>query len=382
MVSPNAASPAVAASNHSGNHTGVPDGTSASPYSPISKEASAHSNRWLQDLELLHHWSTSTYLTFQMPKHNHDLWQIQVPRVAFQHAFLMHGLLAVTSLHLAHLHPNEKQRHYLISTSHQNSALAGFSTALQDVTRHNGEAVFLASIFVSLFAFGSSAIKCTDPEEPFGMCDVVELLVLIRGIEQTLSTKNTRKWVQEGRVASMLRAPSRTDPPVKQFEYVFRPYLDDFKDFVARSRLQYDANSIEAITHALAELDRTYELLLTEKPVINSGYIMSWPTCVSMDFLTLLQDGNPLALLLLAVFCALLHYHEDRWLWASWGARVIVLVRNALDPQWHSWLRWPKEVIDSGAKFNQQIHVDYTMGNGNKGWPSGSLSSEVSPSSA
>jgi hypothetical protein len=81
----------------------------------------------MNDLELLHHYTTSTYLTLTQdsPEHEH-VWQIVVPQLAVKHPFLMHGILASSALHLAHVLPERQQEYTVLAANHESMALPAF----------------------------------------------------------------------------------------------------------------------------------------------------------------------------------------------------------------------------------------------------------------
>ncbi|KAF2098652.1 hypothetical protein NA57DRAFT_75889 [Rhizodiscina lignyota] len=316
-------------------------------------------DHWLQDLELLHQYCTSTYRTLSGRNDVHDMWQIIIPRIAFSCDFLMHGLLALSALHLAHLQQYKRRRYYIISTYHQNLAIGGFRSALPNVTQQSADSVMVSAIIIALFAFASSAMKSTDPNESFTLNEVAELLVLVRGIEDTLAAGNTRRWVYEGPLASMLMVPGgdRANPTTSAKDReIFSTHFAEVQKLIDRRKDDFPPEVVASLNEGLVELERTYEVMLKSNPVMNSGYIMRWPNVISMDFLFLIQQRNPIALIILSLFCAMLHYHEDRWIWYQWPARVIDLSRQSLDPEWHKWIEWPKDVAAKNMKYINNEH--------------------------
>lgn len=76
---------------------------SASTLTPntVSKELA------VEDLKLLHHFSTKTYATIDGLVAQQDLWQGQVVRLGFQEPFVLRGILSIAALHLAALNLQE-----------------------------------------------------------------------------------------------------------------------------------------------------------------------------------------------------------------------------------------------------------------------------------
>lgn len=279
------------------------------------------------------------------------MWQITIPGIAFSCHFLMHGLLALAALHLANIQLYKRRRYYIISTYHQNLALGGFRSTLPNVTQQSADSVLVSAIIIALFAFASSAMKSTDPNESFTLNEVAELLVLVRGIEETLAAGNTRTWVREGPLASMLKIPYVKEAPSPRARDIFFQHLTDIQELIHRRKEEFPPEVVSTLNEALAELIKTYEIMLLSVPVMNSGYIMRWPNVISMSFLHLIQQRNPIALIILCFFCAMLHFHEARWIWNQWGGRVVDLSKQSMDEEWHKWIDWPKDVIEKNMKY-------------------------------
>lgn len=122
---------------------------------PCNGSAAVGTKNWLQDLELLHHYSTNTWRTFLHEKNSVEVWQITITRIACQCEYLMHGLPALSALHLAHLAPSKGQHYYFMSTRHQNLAIAGFRNALPHVDQDSADATTAASMMMAGFAYAS-----------------------------------------------------------------------------------------------------------------------------------------------------------------------------------------------------------------------------------
>ena len=82
-----------------------------------------------QHLELLHHFVTSTCLTFTDDQAILDVWKGPVIRIGLAFPFLMHEVLAISALHLAYCKPEHAPRYYTISTELQSQALKSFNSS-------------------------------------------------------------------------------------------------------------------------------------------------------------------------------------------------------------------------------------------------------------
>ncbi len=97
----------------------------------------------------------------------------------------MHALLAISALHYAHTHPDERKSYITVSRYHQDRALDFFSTRLTNINDHNCEAFVVSAIFIFLLATWS--IANPEPEgEPVILETIVQSFALIKGIFQIL----------------------------------------------------------------------------------------------------------------------------------------------------------------------------------------------------
>jgi hypothetical protein len=72
---------------------------------------------------------------------------------------------------------------------------------------------------------------------------------------------------------------------------------------------------------------------------------MAWLTLVSPEFVQLLKDRTPEAMVLLAHFAELLHECREFWIFGDGGAHLIRAITAALGPHWTQWLSTPLEAV-------------------------------------
>lgn len=92
----------------------------------------------------------------------------------------MHGLLALSALHYADLHPLERKSYIMVSNYHQDRALDFFSTLLTDINEHNCEAFLILAIFIFLLAAWSVA-NPQEHGESITLGSVTQSFALIQG---------------------------------------------------------------------------------------------------------------------------------------------------------------------------------------------------------
>jgi hypothetical protein len=70
-----------------------------------------------------------------------------------------------------------------------------------------------------------------------------------------------------------------------------------------------------------------------------------WPLSVEEQYFEFLRQRHPVALVLLAFYCAQLRAFEDYWFVGRQGAVWLENVEAVLDGRLSEWLLWPRGVF-------------------------------------
>jgi hypothetical protein len=82
----------------------------------------------------MHHFSTVVYKMLASRKAVQDVWGIALPREAYSCECLMHGLLALSALHLATLNPQRVADYTNLSASHLHISLCLYRKMLANIS--------------------------------------------------------------------------------------------------------------------------------------------------------------------------------------------------------------------------------------------------------
>ena len=105
------------------------------------------------DNSIMHHYTTHTWLTLATDKRTRQMWHDIVPQLAYQHGFLMHALLACTTLQMAYLNPNQHSNLTIQARTHQDHAIPLFRGPIQSVESETCDAVLIFARLVAIAAF-------------------------------------------------------------------------------------------------------------------------------------------------------------------------------------------------------------------------------------
>ncbi|RDW56353.1 hypothetical protein BP5796_13228 [Coleophoma crateriformis] len=139
-----------------------------------------------ENLDLMINWFTSTIPSLAVNDDNFQEIQQFISRKAMSHQFLMHGILALSALHLADQQDGPEQKKYsTIALAHHNQALALFGPELNNINESNFGACIGFSSIIMLFSFGLSRPLPTT-KDLSAVNDMGQIFLLIRGWQKTV----------------------------------------------------------------------------------------------------------------------------------------------------------------------------------------------------
>jgi hypothetical protein len=170
----------------------VPVSCSESSPSPwqggINSPGSKHScSRHVNDLELTHKYSTETYRSLSANDSEDSIWQVTVPSLALQHKYLMNGILALASMHIATSSETCEASVYLsMGLKYYDQSLTLFRNELNDITPQNCNAIFAKSIITAAVTIASPLLMATNGESSSKTDNAVILVGLLQGVKKVL----------------------------------------------------------------------------------------------------------------------------------------------------------------------------------------------------
>ncbi|KAL1638018.1 hypothetical protein SLS58_009039 [Diplodia intermedia] len=372
-----AASHSPYAGYHGPSNGGIPGHSHLSPSSAPSPhtatatallEDEGHMAMNMVDLELLHNFVTSTAFTVSQNADLRTLWRVEVPRLAFQHDFVMRAILAVSAAHMAHWKPDKADFYIARAVAHHKIGLRGPNSILPHVTEDNCSALY---IFSALTAILSLAMPRKPEDILFVSGDgVAEWLFLLRGIASIVFSSSD--WLLNGSIGPMLHRvkvpafdpamlsaagaaspdgggggfkaePLATASPARPPEH---DQLLELRRFLERDLARDDPDMCRVCCAALDELMRSYTYVFNLGPSdCHLRSIFSWPCAVSNEYLTALTAHAPHALLVFSYYSVLMHRLDSFWWIKGWGTHLISRIYHLIAPIFRQWVRWPIEEI-------------------------------------
>lgn len=132
------------------------------------------------------------------------------------------------------------------------------------------------------------------------------------------------------------------------------------------SRIQ-DMNTGASVSAPCIEaLDRLQDLSSAgdtpQSRSLRNIIVFRWAVIVPSEFVKLIEQRQPEALVIIAYYGVLIHNARDFWVFGDAGAFMIRSITRFLGSYWAEWLAWPNEVLDATgyAKEVQYSRDTYT----------------------
>ena len=300
----------------------------------------------MDELELLHHFTTQTCFTLSDRSASHELWRVNAPQVAFQHDCLMRGILAVSALHLSELRPDRKDHFSQVAVRQQDAALGSFRPMMSSMDQTNCDAFFgLSSLIV---VYGFAAPKASDSLGLFNYSgdDSDEWLPLIRGVNSIIL--NVWPYIKQGQLSGLLH-DHQQEPPHTDLPEILKDQLTHLDAFCENAAEGSEA--VSAYKQALEFLTMCFTRM-NNRPLYECEVSIAflWPVMVPQEYISLLNSRKPEALIILAHYCIILHHLDYYWWMRGWARHIIENIQNELVDDLQSWVQWPNSVITVDEK--------------------------------
>lgn len=291
-------------------------------------------------MELLHHWSTVTYATMSPEPDQQETWQTTAVKIGLSHPFLLHEILAIAAMHLAICRPERRDFYHTRATQLQSFALNGFNRVQKQVDESNCVAILLFSSLLGVHLLADDA-GTRDLGSSEYLDHVQSYISLTRSVRSLVITE-WWSYIRESEIKSLTRVSGHDPrPPYDNIPSECRKLCD----LAHESELQ--PLSTEAYSTAI---DRLFWLFDRAQVPSTAHYtirwIIAWPVQLSEEYVVLLNQRRPEALIILAYYGVVLHSYRKAWAIGDSGAALVKAISTQLGSYWGRWLEWPMQVVN------------------------------------
>jgi hypothetical protein len=290
----------------------------------------------LQHLALLHHVERH-----MMDCLMHDLLMMPIISKSIDYAlnapYLMDVLLALSALHLGHLHPERAEYYHHQATELQTRALVLFNSEKDDISESNCLPKFLFSAFIGLHVLSDTLTRHRDNFSVF-LDSFVDYLHLHRGVRAVIGSQWEVIEKQGLKAFSEVTAAVRQQTTAGEETQELNRLLDS---------ADLGPATMTACKTALECLQMSMNLyrFLGEPPGRRIHATMAWPVLVPLEYVKILKQRRPEALVILAYYGVMMHRSREFWILNDAGRWLIDSITAHLGDYWEEWLLWPNRVL-------------------------------------
>lgn len=288
---------------------------------------------------ILEHYFDDVHKSLVTNHHTEQIWLDVVPALAYENPFLLHGILACTALHMAYIDPAHRHIYNLQACSHQSTALPLFRSAIDNPNGKNCDSIVAFAYLLVIYSFAidtdSSSKSLLIVDDYSNTRDknrlaIPQWLHFIRAGCSMLC--NVWDNVENGPV-SALAVAWEVEITVRDDNL---PYLDHFLALIP-SDSSWSGESISIYRNAAIALAQSFAYLNSkgmESSITTWNVLGSWPVRIEDEYVNLLHDRHPGALVLLAYYCIILKKLEKWWYFEGRAVKLMTSIVGALDERW------------------------------------------------
>lgn len=267
----------------------------------------------LSHLELLHHFCTVTFETLTPEVSGQKTWECNAVKVALAHPFVLHQILGIAALHLAHLRPEHRKSFQVKATELQNLAMTGFNEVKERTDSSSCGAILLFSSLLTLHVLAdhTHGAEIEDIDAIYRLLRCFNLVSFSRKLLQ-------KDWtsMKQSDLGAILTSPAPREP------YPIPEECQRLVDLPGNSDLSSAA--IQAYHAAIERLQYAFSLSgAPSRSYCTIRSVLMWPMELEDEFLNLLNARRPEALIILAYYGVLLHSFRDSWMVYNSGASLV-----------------------------------------------------------
>ncbi|KAK6220954.1 c6 zinc finger protein [Colletotrichum tabaci] len=309
---------------------------------PLQKPPPVDQELNFVDLELIHNFTTSVYMTLSTDSLVRHMWRVSVVRMALKCEYVMRTLLSISALHLAHQQPERKEGLVAKALLYHRSASREAMELMSGLDERNAEDLFLFSLLTIFFALASGRYlkesvvvwESAFPDWTFLLSGAVSLIKLL----------NSRNY--EGPLTPLLTYATERFFTARDDSRAQPGALEGLRQRVNGS--DTDEDLLRIYNLAIDELRHPMSLAMHEGGRdMDIMDIFIWKYFVSDEFLPLLKTpgANQEAIVIYAHFCIVLKRLESQWWLQGWATHLISQAWELLDEGHKTWIQWPMEEL-------------------------------------
>ncbi|KAJ5107353.1 hypothetical protein N7456_004028 [Penicillium angulare] len=308
----------------------------------ISNDLSTASIISPEDLRLFHHFTISTFRTMRHDDHDpQNLWQDHLPEWGIEFKPILHLILALSALHKGYKTPALREKYIAQADDHFTFGMRSVTSVLSQLDSENCQQIYMSAVMICFIYFGRG--PRTGDYLVFSDQGPAEWIILMNGVK--LIVTNHHEKIFSGLLEPKgERVKYELTPAMRSEFHDHSVHLQAVERFIGEQESdQVERDMYLSSTKGLFEImDDVYEKVSGGLDgVMIMDLLIGWLYRRPDEFVHLLEQKDPLSLVILAYWAVLLRYMESSWFMQGWAAHVLSGISNSLKEEYWPWIQWP-----------------------------------------
>ncbi|CAI7585380.1 unnamed protein product [Penicillium manginii] len=296
----------------------------------------------IADLQLFHHWSISAFRTMRNSD-PHNVWQYHIVQWGIEFPSILHLILALSALHLAFERPDERNKYIQKADDHFTFGVRTVTNllSLEDLDEGNCQKIYMSAVLIIFIYFG----RGPRPGEYLIFSDTgpAEWLVLMQGVKLTVQSHHQK-------VFSGILKPEPPEPlPAISPSMALELHEQTVYTQAAQRLVEREVTDESVLPLYISALDDLYDIMnqvyqrrsAQQTGVALMDLLIGWLYRLPEQFIRLLEEKEPRALVVLAYWAVMFRYMETAWFMKGWAAHVLSGVSTFIQAEYRPWIEWP-----------------------------------------
>ncbi|KAB2569059.1 hypothetical protein DBV05_g12259 [Lasiodiplodia theobromae] len=329
--------------------------------SPSLPTGSSSNSRRLLELELMHRWTTRTYISLCSIPPDTQIFQLGLPQKALQYDWLLNSIFALSALDLSCTTPRTTPKaatYARAAIEYYDASVRSYRSAVADMTVENHDSLFSVGYVVAVYAAASMRVPREDGSLPSVLAQAPQFFDLLAGT--SMISRRCMEWLMQSmesvRIIKLMEPATEADldggaraalarlgvvsegmyPPVMPLGSAGAAGVGlaggEGEDVVVvgeAGRVLEPNPEREMYARLIHQIMRCFA---EDARGIVDGICLAFPAIAGPEFKFAIERSEPMALLVLVYWAICLEYHGMKMWWANGlGTRLIVEITEVLE---------------------------------------------------
>ncbi|KAL8969240.1 MAG: hypothetical protein Q9183_002090 [Haloplaca sp. 2 TL-2023] len=271
--------------------------------------------------------------------------------MALSYSYLRHSLLALSAMHYSYLElgPYQKTVYLVSARSHFGKALNADIPQVKTTTEESCPSLFAFATIVPILSCSFLQTVDTDLHGRAFLDQFTGVWNFLLGAAAV--AHGGRRWIHQSSMSSLVTM-RHLDNKLSDLAYGPGLALQSLLDRVEQTDTTLDlmTSHVRDTSFERASVTQVYrmsiEMLSNSFPTVTGeparlGAAIGWPVFIDPEFLRLLKQDDPMALIITAHYSAALHAFSGFWWLEGLGSRLTKSIHQVLGESHRPVLEWP-----------------------------------------